>query len=67
MTGSMYLDPRLSLNEVRATTFQPARLGHRGFDQEQVREFRAKAEHELTLLLQERRRWPPRSSGCAGG
>jgi DivIVA domain-containing protein len=46
MTGSMYLDPRLSLNEVRATTFQPARLGHRGFDQEQVREFRDKAEHD---------------------
>lgn len=54
MTGSMYIDSRLSLNEVRATTFQPARLGHRGFDQEQVRTFHAKAEHELSLLLEEK-------------
>jgi DivIVA domain-containing protein len=54
MTVTMSVGPRLTPGEVRATSFQPARLGHRGFDQEQVRTFRASVERELTLLVEER-------------
>lgn len=46
--------PRLTPGEVQGTWFQPARLGHRGLDQGQVKEFCARVEGELTLLLKEK-------------
>lgn len=54
MTATMPADPRLTPDEVRGTSFQPARRGHRGFDQGQVRAFCAKVGHELGLLLDEK-------------
>jgi cell division septum initiation protein DivIVA len=54
MTMTMPGGPRLTPDQVRATSFQPARLGHRGLEQGQVQAFCAKVEHELMLLGDEK-------------
>jgi DivIVA domain-containing protein len=54
MTLALPDSSRLTPDEVRDTWFQPAKLGHRGLDEGQVRAFCAKVEHELTSLLEEK-------------
>jgi cell division septum initiation protein DivIVA len=54
MTVTLPAGPRLTPDQVQATLFQPARLGRRGLDQEQVRAFCAQVENELVLLLEEK-------------
>lgn len=55
MTLALPEGSRLTPQEVRETWFQPARLGHRGLDQGQVRVFCTKVEEELTRLLEEKK------------
>src|SRR5215831_13870796 len=45
---------RLTPDQVQSITFAPARFGHRGLDDEQVRVFCLRVEHELVTLLNER-------------
>ncbi|HLI36067.1 MAG TPA: DivIVA domain-containing protein [Streptosporangiaceae bacterium] len=54
MTVTTLNGARLTPDQVRAMSFQPARFGRRGLDEEQVRAFCAHVEHELALLLNER-------------
>jgi DivIVA domain-containing protein len=54
MTVSLPTGRRLTPNQVQETRFQPARLGRRGLDEGQVRDFCTQVERELVLLHQER-------------
>lgn len=54
MTLMLPAGPRLTPGEVQGTWFQPARLGHRGLDQGQVKAFCGRVERELTMLLREK-------------
>ncbi|HEY4701996.1 MAG TPA: DivIVA domain-containing protein, partial [Streptosporangiaceae bacterium] len=45
---------RLTPGRVRSVSFRLARLGRRGFDEDDVRDFCDRVEGELTLLLEER-------------
>ena len=45
---------RLTPDVVQAVSFRPARLGRRGFDEENVRAFCEQVEEELVMLLHER-------------
>lgn len=48
------IDGHLSPDEVRQTTFPPARLGRRGLDEAHVRAFCGRVEEEIVFLLNER-------------
>jgi DivIVA domain-containing protein len=45
---------RLTPEAAHSVSFRPARFGHRGFDEEPVREFCDRVEAELVMLLNER-------------
>ncbi|HEY1620424.1 MAG TPA: DivIVA domain-containing protein [Streptosporangiaceae bacterium] len=45
---------RLTPEAAHSVSFRPARFGHRGFDEEPVREFCERVEAELVMLLNER-------------
>jgi DivIVA domain-containing protein len=46
--------PRLTPDAVRAASFRSARLGRRGLDPDDVREFCGRVEDELVMLVRER-------------
>src|ERR1700761_8041009 len=54
MTSRSPNGSRLTPGRVRSMSFRLARLGHRGIDEEDVRDFRDQVEEELSLLLEER-------------
>jgi cell division septum initiation protein DivIVA len=54
MSVSLPTGPRLTPEQVQRTTFQPARLGRRGLDEGQIRDFCTQVEHELELLSDEK-------------
>jgi DivIVA domain-containing protein len=54
MTVTSRSGERLTPDQVQSITFPPARFGHRGLDEEQVRGFCARVEHELVTLLNEK-------------
>ena len=54
MTLSVPAGNRLTPDHVQGISFQAARLGRRGLDEEQVRVFCTQVEHELMLLLDEK-------------
>jgi cell division septum initiation protein DivIVA len=54
MTIGSPAGPRLTPDQVQGIAFQPARLGRRGLDDEQVRAFCIQVEHELERLLDEK-------------
>ena len=54
MTSRSPNGSRLTPDRVRSMSFRLARLGHRGIDEEDVRDFRDQVEEELSRLLAER-------------
>ena len=54
MTSRLPNGARLTPGRVRSMTFRLARLGHRGLDEDDVRDFCGQVEAELTQLLLER-------------
>jgi cell division septum initiation protein DivIVA len=54
MTVVSRSDERLTPDRVQSSTFPPARLGRRGFDEDHVRAFCAHVEAELVTLLNEK-------------